>query len=63
MRARYAGRSLPPLTRRLVSATPRDFTGWDMVNRLAASNLDFREYVDRVPSVHQTGRLEPGHWK
>ena len=47
----------------LVSATPRDFTGWDMVNRLAASNLDFREYVDRVLSVHQTGRLEPGHWK
>ena len=45
----------PPESEVLIPACERSAVDWDMVNRLAEENSDFREFVKRIRRFHQTG--------
>lgn len=45
----------PPESEVLIPARERSAVDWDMVNRLAEENSDFREFVKRIRRFHQTG--------
>ena len=45
----------PPESEVLIPARERSTVDWDMVNRLAEENSDFREFVKRIRRFHQTG--------
>ncbi|MDM7321750.1 MAG: HrgA protein, partial [Gammaproteobacteria bacterium] len=46
----------------LIPARERDKIDWGMVNRLAAENRDFLEYVKLVKQFYQTGEARPADW-
>ena len=46
----------------LIPARERAVVDWDMVNRLAQENRDFKEFVKRIRRFYQTGETSAADW-
>lgn len=46
----------------MIPARERAAVDWDMVNRLAKENRDFREFVKRIRRFYQTGETSAADW-
>ncbi|MBC6413654.1 MAG: hypothetical protein GDA45_01785 [Chromatiales bacterium] len=52
----------PSLSQILIPAKEKTEIDWNIANRLAKENSDFREYIDLIIDFCKTGRIIPSQW-